>query len=480
MPLHHEPSTPVSVKGLSGGDASSSPVSWDGGAMRPILSPSGFAAAYEEVRTFSETLVDPLEPEDMVIQTMPDVSPTKWHLAHTTWFFETFVLKHLPEYEAYDDRFEYLFNSYYNSIGEQFSRKDRGLLSRPTVAEINRYRSHVDGWMADLLADGSPTDELLRVTEIGLHHEQQHQELLLTDIKHVLGFNPMFPVYRERKDESTVRPSGTLRPEPSPVHYVRFEGGICEVGHGGSGHGGSGFAYDNETPRHEQLIRPFELAVRCVTNAEWQQFMADGGYDRPELWTSLGWASVKANDWQSPDYWFAREGRQKNFTLGGLMNVDPREPVTHISWFEADAYARWVAVETGDAVRLPTEFEWELACNAHLAAAADPNVGEFADSLRIHPTACGDAEAADPGPSDLRGLLGNGWEWTASPYLPYPGYRPEAGAIGEYNGKFMCQQFVLRGGSCATSRSHIRPTYRNFFPPDARWQFTSVRLCRDA
>ena len=444
-------------------DADHPEYSSNGGvAGRPagVLAPGEFAAAYDRVRDFSGRLTDPLEPEDMVVQTMPDVSPTKWHLAHTTWFFETFVLKHLPEYEVFDDHFEHLFNSYYNSVGEQFSRQHRGLLSRPTVAEVMRYRDHVDGWMTGLLEDGGPTGEMLRVTEIGLHHEQQHQELLLTDIKHVLGFNPMFPAYADREDE----PAGpTVRRVTKPTGYVRFEGGVLEVGHDGTG-----FAFDNEGPRHEQLVRPFEIAERCVTNAEWQQFMADGGYDRPELWTSLGWATVKERDWQSPEYWFARLGRQKNFTLAGLRNVDPDEPVTHVSWLEADAYARWVGLNEDRLVRLPSEFEWEIACDASTGE------GEFADSFRFHPAAV----SSDAG--RLRGMLGNGWEWTSSPYLPYPGYRPAAGAIGEYNGKFMCQQYVLRGGSCATSRDHVRPTYRNFFPPDARWQFTGVRLCRDA
>ena len=413
------------------------------------------ARRYDAVRDFSETLVETLHPEDMVVQTMPDVSPTKWHLAHTTWFFETFVLKPHGDYEPFDSRFEYLFNSYYNSVGDQFPRMHRGSLSRPTVAEVMDYRRHVDGAMRELL-DGGVSEAEASVIEIGLHHEQQHQELLVTDIKHVLSVNPMFPVYREREGEDPSEEAG-------PIHWIASEGGLTDIGHAGGA-----FAYDNESPRHEQLVRPFELADRCVTNAEWQQFMADGGYDRPELWTSLGWATVKQHDWQSPEYWHAREGRQMQFTTSGLRRVRPHEPVTHVSWLEADAYARWVSLAEDRLVRLPSEFEWEVACR-EADAGCD---GEFADSLRLHPRAA----AAGPG---LRSMMGGGWEWTSSPYLPYPGYRPAAGAIGEYNGKFMCQQYVLRGGSCATSRSHIRPTYRNFFPPEARWQFTAVRLCRE-
>ena len=417
--------------------------------------PPGLAADYHRVRQFSETLAETLEPEDMVVQTMPDVSPAKWHLAHTTWFFETFVLKARADYEAFDGRFEYLFNSYYNAVGDQFPRVHRGTLSRPTVSEVSEYRAHVDAAMAEAFDEGLSADETATV-EVGLHHEQQHQELLVTDIKHVLSVNPLLPVYRERDPEPPPTPAG-------PLSWTAFDGGLREVGHDGEG-----FAYDNESPRHEQLIRPFELADRCVTNAEWQQFMADGGYDRPELWTSLGWATVKERDWQSPEYWFAREGRQMQFTASGLRRVEPHEPVTHVSWLEADAYARWVGLGEDRLVRLPGEFEWEVASRE----AVPESDGEFADGLRLHPAAA----SAGPG---LRSMFGNGWEWTSSPYLPYPGYRPAPGAIGEYNGKFMCQQYVLRGGSCATTRSHVRPTYRNFFGPDARWQFTAVRLCRE-
>jgi ergothioneine biosynthesis protein EgtB len=408
------------------------------------------AERYREVRTFTERLTDGLAPEDMVVQSMPDVSPTKWHLAHTSWFFERFVLmEHLPGYAPLHETYLYLFNSYYQQAGERHCRDQRGYISRPTVAEVMAYRRHVDEAMAELLGgDAGHVGEVEPLVTLGLHHEQQHQELLVTDIKHVFSVNPLRPVYREGavgRGGEGARPRG----------WVGFEGGVCEIGHAGGG-----FAYDNEGPRHREFLEPFELADRLVTNGEYLAFMEDGGYRRPELWLSLGWATVQENEWTEPFYWERRDGAWMLFTLGGMREVDPAEPVCHLSYFEADAFARWAGA------RLPTEAEWERAAGA-------PRDGNFVEEGRFHPSAA-------PAGTGLRQLYGDVWEWTASPYTPYPGFQPAAGAVGEYNGKFMCNQFVLRGGSCATSRSHIRSTYRNFFPPEATWQFTGVRLARDA
>lgn len=387
---------------------------------------------FNAVRRHSEAIAEPLEPEDMVVQSMPDVSPTKWHLAHTTWFFETFVLKQLPGYEIFDNAFEVLFNSYYNSVGEQFSRPHRGLLSRPTVAEVFAYRRHVDEALTAVL-DGDLSDEQREIVEIGLHHEQQHQELMLTDIKHVLSVNPLDPAYVSHAGPPATAPDG----EPT---FHEFDGGLVEIGHDGDG-----FAYDNEGPRHTCYLEPFAIADRLVTNRDWIAFIGSRGYERPELWTSLGWSTIQAERWKTPGYW-GGDGDWNYFTMNGRRAVDLDEPVAHISWLEADAYARWRALETGEPFRLPTEAEWEVAATS---------------SDRLHQL------------FDLR------WQWTASPYTPYPGYRPVEGAIGEYNGKFMTQQYVLRGSSGATSPGHARVTYRNFFPPDTRWQFTGLRLAKD-
>mgnify|MGYP002623536483 CR=1 FL=1 len=402
--------------------------------------------AYGAVRRQSEAIVEPLQPEDCVVQSMPDVSPTRWHLAHTTWFFETFVLKPFASgYQTSHPAFEYLFNSYYNAVGVQFPRGQRGLLSRPTVAEVIDYRRHVDEQMQQLL-DGPAGDasETVRVVEIGLNHEQQHQELMLTDIKHVFSCNPLYPVYQPAEtpgDAQTAR-----------LAWRRFDEGLYEIGHAGSG-----FAFDNESPRHRVFVESFELADRLVTCGEYLEFMKDGGYQRPELWLSSGWAEVKSGGWHSPFYWTERDGTPHQFTLSGLRPVVAAEPVCHVSYFEADAYARWAGA------RLPTEAEWEIA------AANEPIAGNLLESGALHPR---------PGNGDTSQTYGDVWEWTASQYMPYPGYRAPDGALGEYNGKFMCNQFVLRGGSCATPQSHIRPTYRNFFPPEARWQFSGIRLAR--
>ncbi|MBI1249200.1 ergothioneine biosynthesis protein EgtB [bacterium] len=404
---------------------------------------------YVSVRRFSQLLCEPLEIEDFVVQSMPDASPIRWHLAHTTWFFETFVLRPFaPNYQPIEPLYEYLFNSYYNGVGQQFPRAKRGLLTRPSVADIYLYRQTVDNQIQRLIsqADDPLLQEITPLVELGLQHEQQHQELMLTDLKHVFAQNPLYPIYQE-----VPRIEPPLVPEQT---WHRFEGGVVEIGHAGES-----FAYDNETPRHEALIHPFEIAGRLVTNVEMLEFMEDGGYHRPELWLSLGWNQLQTGDWSSPLYWVHEEDGWYEFTLGGLVPLSMAAPVTHISYFEADAFARWKEC------RLPTEFEWELASQSV------PIEGNFVSSHHFHPAS---AQTSD----GLRQMFGDTWQWTASPYAPYPGYRPAEGAIGEYNGKFMCNQYVLRGGSCATSRSHIRRTYRNFFPPEARWQFTGIRLAR--
>jgi len=407
---------------------------------------------YREVRGFTERLTERLAAEDMVVQSMPDVSPTKWHLAHTSWFFERFVLmEHQPGYTPLNDAYLYLFNSYYHQAGERHCRDQRGYISRPTVADVFAYRSHVDAAMMKLVEESDETrlNTIAPLVTLGMHHEQQHQELLLTDIKHVFSVNPLRPAYRQ----VAVPARGDAA---RPLGWAGFDGGLYEIGHAGDA-----FAYDNEGPRHREFVEPFELADRLVTNGEYLEFMNDGGYRRPELWLSLGWAAVQEHGWSEPFYWERRDGTWMMFTLAGMREVDATEPACHLSWFEADAFARWAGA------RLPTEAEWEVA-----ASTADID-GNFVENGRLHPVAA-------PEDRGLRQLYGDVWEWTASPYTPYPGFRPAAGAIGEYNGKFMCNQYVLRGGSCVTSRTHIRPTYRNFFPPEATWQFTGVRLARDA
>jgi ergothioneine biosynthesis protein EgtB len=418
-----------------------------------VVSPGDLLAArYHEVRRLSEALCEPLVAEDYVIQSMPDVSPTKWHLAHTSWFFETFVLEPTsPGYQPFHPHFSYLFNSYYNAVGERHCRPRRGIVSRPTVEETYRYRAYVDEHMVELLrdADADRLRELAPVVTLGLHHEQQHQELMLTDIKHVFTMNPLRPVYRERK------PVGDYA--VAPLGWATHEEGVYWIGHEGDG-----FAYDNEGPRHRQFVQAFSLASRLVTNGEYLAFMDDGGYERPEFWLSEGWNTLQAHDWKAPFYWERHDGHWMAMTLAGMRRVEEAEPVCHVSYFEADAYARWAGA------RLPTEAEWEIA------ASGVPQEGNFVEDAHYHPLPA----VVAPGGVLTQGY-GDLWEWTGSAYSPYPGYRPAAGALGEYNGKFMCNQYVLRGGSCATSRSHIRRTYRNFFPPDACWQFTGIRLAKD-
>ena len=408
-------------------------------------------------RRRTEELAAPLAPEDQVVQSMPDVSPTKWHRAHTTWFFETFVLApHLPGYRPVHEAYGYLFNSYYEQVGDRHPRPQRGLISRPTCEEVGEYRAAVDRSLDELLdaADEATRAAVLPLLELGTQHEQQHQELLLMDIKHVFSCNPLRPAYR-------LGTTTTSRPDRAPSRWVRIEGEpITPVGHDGRG-----FAFDNEGPRHDVLVRPFELADRLVTEGEWRVFVGDGGYERAELWLSEGWAAVQSEGWTAPSYWDRDGDGWSVFTLGGTRPVHDPTPVVHVSFFEADAYARWAGA------RLPTEEEWEVAATS---AGAGEGPNDLAGG-RLHP------QPLDPAVPEggLAQLLGDVWEWTASAYRPYPRFTPPPGAIGEYNGKFMSGQMVLRGGACVTPSGHTRPTYRNFFPPAARWAFRGVRLARD-
>jgi ergothioneine biosynthesis protein EgtB len=408
---------------------------------------------YAAVRRQTEKLCEPLETEDYVVSTMADVSPTKWHLAHTSWFFETFVLAPFDaSYVTPNPRYAFLFNSYYVQAGERHCRAQRGLVTRPTVAEVFAYRAHVDEAMRRLIDRVGDAAEhpALSVIELGLHHEQQHQELMLTDIKHVFWTNPLRPVYRPRGVEQ-VAAGGDLG-------WVTVPAGIYRVGHEGGG-----FSFDNESPAHRVFVDEFRLADRLVTNADYLAFIDDRGYHRPELWLSNGWATVRGSSWEAPIYWERTSDGWTEFTLAGQNALDLDAPVTHVSYYEADAFARWAGA------RLPTESEWEIA------AASAPIDGAFVESEHYHP-----APAAGGRGGELRQLYGDAWQWTQSAYVAYPGYAPAAGAIGEYNGKWMCDQWVLRGASCATPRSHARLTYRNFFPSDARWQFTGIRLAGTA
>jgi ergothioneine biosynthesis protein EgtB len=404
------------------------------------------ADAYREVRAATEALCAPLSAEDCAVQSMPDASPVKWHLGHTSWFFETLVLEGLPGHAPFHPAFRALFNSYYQSVGEPHPRPERGVLSRPSLEEVRAYRRHVDARILRLLDGGAPANAL-DVVELGLHHEQQHQELILTDLKHAFSRNPLRPAYRERAPE----PAGRA----GPLRWHGFEAGLREIGHAGAG-----FAFDNERPRHRVFVEAFEIASRPVTHAEYLDFVRDGGYVRPELWLSDGFAAVAARGWRAPLYWEERDGEWSAFTLGGMAPLRGDEPVCHVSHYEADAYARWAGA------RLPTEAEWECA------AEGAPIEGGFVESGRLHPA------PSPPAGRRPAALFGDVWEWTASAYAPYPGFRPLTGSLGEYNGKFMSNQIVLRGGSCATPRSHVRASYRNFFPPDARWQFSGIRLAR--
>ena len=400
---------------------------------------------FRRIRQTSESIAQPLTIEDCVIQTSIECSPVKWQLAHTTWFFETFILlQYDTSYREYHPTFGYLFNSYYNAIGDRTPRPARGLMSRPTLVEVMQYRAHVDHAMERLIEREDSSISSLIV--LGLNHEQQHQELILTDVKTVLAMNPLRPVYQSREIERGSIP---------PLSWSSFDEGLYEIGTKGDG-----FFFDNEDPRHRTYIEEFNLANRLITNGEYKQFITDGGYRTPSLWLSDGWAKCLNDRWLAPNYWEEHEGEWWNMTLQGFRKVEDSEPVTHISHFEADAFAAW------SGARLPTEFEWEIAAN---------NVelrGNFLDDRMFHPIPLRHGDG-------LTQIFGDVWEWTRSAYLPYPGYKPEKGAIGEYNGKFMSNQTVLRGGSCMTPADHIRSTYRNFFPPDARWQFSGIRLARD-
>jgi ergothioneine biosynthesis protein EgtB len=395
------------------------------------------ALRYAAVRAQTEALAAPLSAEDCALQSMPDASPVKWHLGHTSWFFETFVLGGDP----WRSEFRVLFNSYYHGIGERHPRPERGLLSRPSLEEVRAYRASVDERMQALFL--SPAwHERAALVELGLNHEQQHQELILTDLKHLFSRNPLFPVY---KKQAVLKNN-----PPGPMGWRRFPAGVREIGHEGAG-----FAFDNEQPRHRVFAAAFELADRLVTNGEFRGFIEDGGYRRPELWLSEGWDLSRAHDWSAPLYWRSGHELGEEFTLHGLRAIVPAEPVLHLSYLEADAYARWAGA------RLPTEAEWEIAAQGR------PVEGNLLDSGRLHP-------AGGPSPA-----FGDAWQWTSSAYAPYPGFRAASGAVGEYNGKFMVNQYVLRGGSCATPASHVRASYRNFFPAAARWQFSGMRLARN-
>ena len=409
------------------------------------------AARHAGVRERTAQLAVPLSAEDCCVQSMPDASPVKWHLAHTTWFFETFLLeKYEPEFKPWRPEFRVLFNSYYNGVGDKHPRPQRGLLTRPTLDEVTAYRRNVDERMQALIANLSGDEAVRDLVILGLNHEQQHQELILTDVKHLLSLNPLKPAY-----------SGALHaPEPtgaSAPAWIPHDGGIFTMGY--EANANEGFCFDNELPRHDVLLRPYLLASRLVTNREYMAFVLSGGYRDAALRLSEGWDWVRANGITHPFYWSEGDGAWSEFTLGGMAALDPDAPVSHVSYFEADAFARW------SESRLPTEAEWEHA------AARCVIEGNFADNNVLRPLASNREGLAQ--------MFGDLWQWTASSYAPYPGYRPAAGAIGEYNGKFMVNQYVLRGGSCATPRDHIRASYRNFFPATARWQFSGIRLARD-
>jgi ergothioneine biosynthesis protein EgtB len=417
-------------------------------AMRASSPETSLASRYAAIRAATEALAAPLSSEDCAIQSMPDASPVKWHLAHTSWFFETFVLgPHQAGYTPYEPAFRVLFNSYYNAVGEKHPRPQRGLLSRPSLERVRAYRKHVDRAMSELFVSTKIT-ELGDLIELGLNHEQQHQELTLTDVKHMLSCNPLRPAY-------TSLPRANSVTSASGQRWIEFDERLAEIGHAAPG-----FAFDNETPRHREFVSAFALATRPVSNAEYLEFISDGGYRRPELWLSEGWDWVNANAISAPLYW-EHDRAWSCFTLGGMLALESAAPVCHVSLYEADAYARWAGA------RLPTESEWEVAARGLSLA------GNFAESGWLRPRAAADHV------DSLQQMFGDVWEWTQSAYAPYPGFHPAAGAVGEYNGKFMCNQYVLRGGSCATPGSHIRVTYRNFFPAAARWQFTGIRLARD-
>lgn len=411
--------------------------------MSITVEQSTLTTRFRDVRTLTDELTGRLSPEDQVPQSMTDASPTKWHRAHVTWFFEEFILRNLPDYTVYDDSFRYLFNSYYEAVGARHPRPHRGLITRPGVEEITRYREYVDQAMTTALEEGLLDERARTLVELGCNHEQQHQELLLMDIKHLLSTHPFAPVYLERGPDDAAAVA-------APLRWQSFDGGLVTVGADGDG-----FSYDNEGPEHSVYLQDFQLTNRQVTNGEWLEFMADDGYRRSELWLSDGWNKVGEAGWDAPGYWSLDDGTWTTFTLSGRRPVALSEPVVHVSFYEADAYARWAGA------RLPTEFEWETA-----AARTGATRGQLLDPGRCHPGVAGET------------MIGDVWEWTSSAYLPYPGFVPAHGAVGEYNGKFMSDQHVLRGASALTPAGHERPTYRNFFPAASRWVFGGLRLAR--
>jgi len=461
---------------LGSGNTGTADDSTDDGPLTVVM-PDG----YQAIRHVTETLCINLDPEDCLAQSMADTSPAKWHMAHTTWFFETFVLQpHAPNYKCFHPQFSFLFNSYYNGAGERHARPQRGLLTRPSLRTVLEYRAYVNDHMMELLRNDScdrAADEVCRVTEIGLHHEQQHQELILTDIKHLFSKNPLLPAYR-----------APLRTRNDPIgsteglDWITIPEGVHRIGQGDPS-----FSFDNERPAHRVFIEPCQLGDRLVSNREFRDFIADGGYDRSDLWLDQGWLAVQREEWRAPLYWRGGANDYSEFTLSGERDLEDNEPVSHVSFLEADAYARWA-----DA-RLPTEAEWEVACKGRIVE------GNFAESGRFHPEAAAirpsrattgstdqqspsgvDSRLNQTGSGEPRQLFGDLWEWTRSSYDPYPGYRPDAGTLGEYNGKFMCNQFVLRGGSCASAQAHLRASYRNFFHAPDRWQFTGIRMTKES
>jgi ergothioneine biosynthesis protein EgtB len=414
--------------------------------------PGNHAERFLSVRQKTSTLAAPLSAEDCTIQSMPDASPVKWHLAHTTWFFETFVLTpYQAGYQPLEPSYRVLFNSYYHGVGDRHPRAERGLISRPGLDQVFAYRAHVGDAMLELLAGNRASPEVSALIELGLHHEQQHQELLLTDVKHLLSRNPFKPAYQKLWPLTPIHARAR--------HWLSFEAGLREIGHAGPD-----FCFDNETPRHRVWLDSFQMASHPVTHGDFMEFIADGGYQRPELWLSAGWDTLTARGWQAPLYWENRDGCWFTFTLHGEVPVDPHTPICHVSFYEAEAFSRWANA------RLPTESEWEVAVGGAAPA------GNFLESGALHPLALRES----PADGTLAQAFGDVWEWTRSDYTEYPGFRCAEGAVGEYNGKFMSGQYVLRGGSCVTPASHIRASYRNFFPPDARWQFSDLRLARDA
>ena len=421
--------------------------------MRDSDSPSNsLSSIYSEVRCLTERLVEGLSDADCTAQSMEDASPAKWHLAHTTWFWETFVLlRYETSYTPYDPNYGYLFNSYYNTVGDRHPRPNRGLLTRPSLKEVLNYRKHVDDKTKALLS-GNFDSEVEDIVRLGLAHEQQHQELLLTDILHLFSQNPIKPAYRSCSDTPSIQST-----EIEPHHWIALEGGLVTVGAADEI-----FAFDCETPSHKTYLESFHLAQRTVTNAEWLEFIADGGYSTPSLWLSDGWDTCLKENWSTPLYWMSVDGEWHIMTLNGCKKLDPNAPVTHVSFYECDAYATWAGA------RLPTEFEWEQAARSNLQ-----KTGQFLDLEKL---TCAIESTVDSVTFDS--LYGNVWEWTSSPFRPYPGFEVASGAVGEYNGKFMSGQYVLKGGSLATPRNHIRASYRNFFHPEKRWQFSGLRLAK--